>query len=105
MTAQPAEAAQKETAKRAAQKEAAQNAVPPGELAAALRAAGLTSADDSARRRAEYATDASNYRVVPAVVAFPRHAEEAAAALAVARQYQVPVTGRGGGTSIAGNSV
>jgi FAD/FMN-containing dehydrogenase/Fe-S oxidoreductase len=109
MTAQPAEAAQKEAAqkaaKRVAQKEAAQNAVPPGELAAALRAAGLTSADDSARRRAEYATDASNYRVVPAVVAFPRHAEEAAAALAVARQYQVPVTSRGGGTSIAGNSV
>ena len=57
------------------------------------------------RRRAEYATDASNYRVVPAVVAFPRHAEEAAAALAVARQYKVPVTSRGGGTSIAGNSV
>jgi FAD/FMN-containing dehydrogenase/Fe-S oxidoreductase len=109
MTVPPAEAAQKEAAqkaqKEAARKEAAQNAVPPRELAAALRAAGLTSADDSARRRAEYATDASNYRVVPAVVAFPRHTEEAAAALAVARQYQVPVTSRGGGTSIAGNSV
>jgi FAD/FMN-containing dehydrogenase/Fe-S oxidoreductase len=77
----------------------------PGELAAALRAAGLNSADDSARRRAEYSTDASNYRVVPAVVAFPRHVEEAAAALPVARQFGVPVTCRGGGTSIAGNSV
>ena len=84
---------------------AAHAAVPPRELAAALRAAGLNGVDDSARRRAEYATDASNYRVVPAVVAFPRHAEEAAAALAVARQYNVPVTSRGGGTSIAGNSV
>jgi FAD/FMN-containing dehydrogenase/Fe-S oxidoreductase len=77
----------------------------PGELAAALRAAGLSSVDDSARRRAEYSTDASNYRVVPSVVAFPRHIEEAAAALDVARQHGVPVTGRGGGTSIAGNSV
>ena len=77
----------------------------PGELAAALRRAGLTSADDSARRRAEYSTDASNYRVVPAVVAFPRHVEEAAAALQVATRFGVPLTCRGGGTSIAGNSV
>ncbi len=89
----------------AARLTAAQEAVPPRELAAALRAAGLSGVDDSARRRAEYATDASNYRVVPAVVAFPRHAEEAAAALGVARQYGVPVTSRGGGTSTAGNSV
>ena len=62
---------------------AAHAAVPPRELAAALRAAGLNGVDDSARRRAEYSTDASNYRVVTDVVAFPRHAEEAAAALAV----------------------
>jgi FAD/FMN-containing dehydrogenase/Fe-S oxidoreductase len=61
--------------------------------------------DDSARRRAEYSSDASNYRVVPAVVAFPRHVDEAAAALGVARQFGVPVTSRGAGTSIAGNAV
>ncbi|MBV9384610.1 MAG: FAD-binding oxidoreductase [Streptosporangiaceae bacterium] len=77
---------------------------PPG-LAAALRAAGLASVDDSARRRAEYSADASNYRVPPAVVAFPGHADEAAAALEVARKFGVPVTCRGGGTSIAGNAV
>jgi FAD/FMN-containing dehydrogenase/Fe-S oxidoreductase len=77
----------------------------PGELAAALRAAGLTGVDDSVRRRAEYSSDASNYRVVPTVVAFPRHVDEAAAALAVARQLGVPVTCRGAGTSIAGNAV
>jgi FAD/FMN-containing dehydrogenase/Fe-S oxidoreductase len=76
-----------------------------GELAAALRAAGLTEVDDSARRRAEYSSDASNYRVVPSVVAFPRHVEEAAAALRVATRLGVPVTCRGAGTSIAGNSV
>ncbi|MBV9208426.1 MAG: FAD-binding protein, partial [Actinobacteria bacterium] len=78
---------------------------PPGELAAALRGAGLADVDDSARRRAEYSTDASNYRVVPGVVAFPRHADEAAAALEVARRLGVPVTSRGGGTSTAGNAV
>jgi FAD/FMN-containing dehydrogenase/Fe-S oxidoreductase len=76
-----------------------------GELAAALRAAGVGHVDDSARRRAEYSSDASNYRVVPAVVAFPAHVDEAAAALGVARQFGVPVTSRGGGTSIAGNAV
>jgi FAD/FMN-containing dehydrogenase/Fe-S oxidoreductase len=76
-----------------------------GELAAALRAAGVSEVDDSARRRAEYSSDASNYRVAPSVVALPRHADEAAAALAVARRFGVPVTSRGGGTSIAGNSV
>ena len=80
-------------------------AVPPRDLAAALRGAGLSEVDDSARRRAEYSTDASNYRVVPSVVVFPRHVEEAAAALDVARRIGVPVTSRGGGTSTAGNSV
>ena len=79
--------------------------VTPRDLAAALRGAGLTGVDDSARRRAEYSTDASNYRVVPSVVVFPRHVEEAAAALDVARRTGVPVTSRGGGTSTAGNSV
>jgi len=78
---------------------------PRSELAAALRAAGLSGVDDSVRRRAEYSSDASNYRVVPSVVAFPRHVDEAAAALGVARQLGVPVTCRGAGTSIAGNAV
>ncbi|HEY0188857.1 MAG TPA: FAD-binding and (Fe-S)-binding domain-containing protein [Cellulomonas sp.] len=61
--------------------------------------------DDSARRRAEYATDASNYRVLPTVVAFPRDVDDALAALDVARGLGVPVTSRGGGTSVAGNAV
>src|SRR5271167_2509423 len=81
----------------------AATAAAAGELAAVLRAAGLTAVDDSARRRAEYSTDASNYRIVPSVVAFPRHVEEAAATLDVARRAGVPVTSRGGGTSTAGN--
>ena len=61
--------------------------------------------DDSARVRAEYSTDASNYRVVPQVLVFPRHTDEVLAALEVARANRVPITSRGGGTSIAGNAV
>jgi FAD/FMN-containing dehydrogenase/Fe-S oxidoreductase len=79
--------------------------VDPRELAAALTRAGLTDVDAGTRRRAEYSSDASNYRLVPAVVAFPRHVDEVAPALAVARRFGVPVTSRGGGTSTAGNSV
>ncbi|WP_169167123.1 FAD-binding and (Fe-S)-binding domain-containing protein [Cellulomonas taurus] len=61
--------------------------------------------DDSTRRRAEYATDASNYRVIPQVVAFPRDVDDALAALETARSMGIPVTSRGGGTSVAGNAV
>ncbi len=83
----------------------AATAVPPQDLAVALRDAGVSEVDDSARRRAEYSTDASNYRVVPSLVVFPRHVDEAAAVLEVATRVGVPVTSRGGGTSTAGNSV
>jgi len=77
----------------------------PRELVGALRAAGIGEVDDSTRRRAEYSSDASNYRVVPSVVVFPRHVDEAAAALLVAQRHGVPFTSRGAGTSIAGNAV
>jgi FAD/FMN-containing dehydrogenase/Fe-S oxidoreductase len=75
------------------------------ELVAALRRAGLTEVDTSSRRRAEYSSDASNYRVVPSVVVFPRDVDEIVGALAVAGKYGVPFTARGGGTSVAGNAV
>jgi FAD/FMN-containing dehydrogenase/Fe-S oxidoreductase len=75
------------------------------ELAAALRKAGLSEIDAVTRRRAEYSSDASNYRVVPLVVAFPRSVDEIAAALAVCRELGVPLAGRGAGTSIAGNAL
>src|ERR1700744_431720 len=79
--------------------------VQPGEVAAALRKAGLTETETAVRRRAEYSSDASNYRVVPLVVAFPRSADEIIAALAVCRELGVPVVARGAGTSIAGNAL
>nr|AVW82931.1 oxidoreductase [Streptomyces kaniharaensis] len=75
-----------------------------GDVAAALRRAGVE-ADDSVRRRAEYSSDASLYRIVPAAVAFPRTADDVVAALEVCRSLRVPLTARGAGTSIAGNAV
>ena len=77
----------------------------PSTLLAGLRAAGLSEVDTSARRRAEYSSDASLYRVVPTAVAFPRSTDEVIAALSVCRTLGVPLTARGAGTSIAGNSV
>ena len=79
--------------------------VQPGELAARLRKAGLSEIDTADRRRAEYSSDASNYRVVPQVVAFPRTADDLIAAHDVCRELGVPLTGRGAGTSIAGNAL
>lgn len=61
--------------------------------------------DASTRRRAEYTTDASNYRVVPQVVVFPRTAEDVEAVWAVCARLGVPFTSRGAGTSVAGNAV
>ncbi|BCJ29344.1 FAD-binding and (Fe-S)-binding domain-containing protein [Actinocatenispora sera] len=75
------------------------------DLVAALARAGVPEVDASTRRRAEYSTDASLYRVPPTAVAFPRHADEVAAALSVCRELGVPLTARGAGTSIAGNAV
>ena len=72
---------------------------------AALRARVAGEVDDSTRRRAEYSTDASNYRVVPDVVVFPRSDEDVAAVLEVGRTHNLPVTARGAGTSVAGNAI
>ncbi|WP_211262161.1 FAD-binding and (Fe-S)-binding domain-containing protein [Nitriliruptor alkaliphilus] len=77
----------------------------PDAVADALRRGGLGEVDTDTRRRAEYSSDASLYRVVPTVVAYPRDAGEVEAAVAVARDLAVPVTARGAGTSIAGNAV
>ena len=74
------------------------------DVAAALRRAGLAT-DTATRRRAEYSSDAGNYRVVPEVVAFPRHVDEVLAAVEVCRSTGTPLTMRGAGTSIAGNAI
>jgi FAD/FMN-containing dehydrogenase/Fe-S oxidoreductase len=77
----------------------------PRDVVHALRSAVGGEVDDSTRRRAEYSSDASNYRVVPQVVVFPRDSEDVLAALAVSRESSTPITARGGGTSIAGNAI
>ncbi|HVW43525.1 MAG TPA: FAD-linked oxidase C-terminal domain-containing protein [Amycolatopsis sp.] len=74
-------------------------------LVQALRRAGVTEVDDSRRRRAEYSTDASLYRVLPSVVVFPHDGDEVGAVLDTCRSLGVPLTARGAGTSIAGNAV
>ena len=61
--------------------------------------------DDSLRARAEYSTDASNYRVPPTLVAFPKDSDDVAAILRTCRDLQIPITSRGGGTSVAGNAI
>ncbi|EGD53662.1 FAD-binding and (Fe-S)-binding domain-containing protein [Gordonia neofelifaecis] len=76
----------------------------PDALIEALRAEGLDP-EFSARRIAEYSYDASNYRVRPVAVLFPRTEADVAAALAVCHRLGVPVTARGGGTSMSGNSI
>lgn len=70
----------------------------------ALVKAGLEVRSDPGTR-GMYASDASLYRIPPLAVVRPRHADEVAAALAVARAAGVPVTSRGAGTSVAGNAV
>ncbi|KHL04386.1 FAD-binding and (Fe-S)-binding domain-containing protein [Sinomonas humi] len=69
-----------------------------------LAAAGVP-VDASPRRRAEYSYDASNYRVEPVAVAFPRTVEDVVAAVGACRASGTPVIARGGGTSMAGNAV
>ena len=88
------------TAAAAARREAA---VDPAVLG--LLAAAGVAADSSPRRLAEYAYDASNYRVPPLAVVFPRTVEEVLAAVAACRETGTALIGRGGGTSMAGNAV
>jgi len=59
---------------------------------------------DSASR-GRYATDASIYQIMPAGVLIPAGEADVAAALAIARELQVPVLPRGAGTSQCGQTV
>ncbi len=74
-------------------------------LAAELTRRGISGVDDSTLARALYSSDASLYRVVPRVVAKPRHTDELLALHEASRELGVPLTMRGAGTSIAGNAV
>src|SRR2546423_10030552 len=52
--------------------------------------------------RALYATDSSNYRQVPIGVVFPKNKEDVVKTVSICNKYDVPILGRGGGTSLAG---
>ena len=52
-----------------------------------------------------YATDASIYQVEPVGVVVPRHKGDVQAVIEVANRHRVPVLPRGGGTSLAGQTV
>ncbi|MEE8075075.1 MAG: FAD-linked oxidase C-terminal domain-containing protein [Candidatus Binatia bacterium] len=52
-----------------------------------------------------YATDASIYEIEPIGVVLPRHKGDVQAVIEVANRFAVPVLPRGGGTSLAGQTV
>src|SRR3990170_1143818 len=52
-----------------------------------------------------YSTDASIYEIEPVGVVLPRHKGDVQAVIEVANQFNVPVLPRGGGTSLAGQTV
>src|SRR5690606_22982626 len=58
-----------------------------------------------ARARALYATDASPYRIPPVGVVVPRDDGDVRATVEVAARHGVPLLPRGGGTSLAGQTV
>ena len=52
-----------------------------------------------------YSTDASNYQIMPVGVTFPRHSDDVCAIHEIAARYDVPILPRGGGSSLAGQTV
>lgn len=52
-----------------------------------------------------YATDASLYQIEPILVVLPKHKEDVKSAMAWAKENQISILPRGGGTSLAGQTV
>ena len=52
-----------------------------------------------------YSTDASNYQIEPVGVVIPRSQDDAIAAIELATSHGVPILPRGGGSSLAGQTV
>ena len=76
-----------------------------GGIADALRRELRGDVREDAYSRHLYASDASMYARDPLVVAFPRDADDVAAAIAIAARHGAPVVPRGAGTSLAGQTV
>ncbi len=82
---------------------------------AALETASVLEAELTARIQGEvrfddvsrmlYATDASNYEIEPIGVVIPRTGDDVTAAIEIAVSHGVPILPRGGGSSLAGQTV
>src|SRR5205823_259486 len=59
---------------------------------------------DATSRRL-YSTDASIYQIMPLGVVIPRTTADVVTAVQVAAEMQIPITARGGGTSLSGQSI
>ncbi|GAB3271744.1 FAD-binding and (Fe-S)-binding domain-containing protein [Arthrobacter pigmenti] len=75
-----------------------------GSALAELEAAGLH-VDTSTRCLSEYSYDASNYRIHPVGVVFPRNADDVVATVRHCHRNAIALISRGGGTSMAGNAI
>lgn len=82
---------------------------PPTEALAALaddlRRAGVQDVRFDPTHRVLYSTDASIYQIEPLGVVIPRSEEEVIATVEVCARHAAPVLPRGGGTSLAGQTV
>src|SRR6476646_5347485 len=58
-----------------------------------------------ATSRKLYATDASHYQIVPLGVVVPKTPDDLTVAVQIAADLGVPITARGGGTSLTGQSI
>ncbi len=60
---------------------------------------------DDAARLGMFATDASIHQQMPRAVVAPMDARDVAATRAIAARHGIPIVGRGGGTSLAGQAI
>ncbi len=65
--------------------------------------AGEVRFDNTSRKL--YSTDASIYQIEPLGVVIPRSVEDVVATVGTAAEMRVPITARGGGTSLSGQSI
>ena len=65
--------------------------------------AGEVRFDDTSRRL--YATDASHYQIVPLGVVLPKSIDDLVATVQIAGELDIPITARGGGTSLSGQAI
>ncbi len=77
---------------------------PSPDLESQLRAAVRGEVSFDPISRGIHATDASHYQVMPTCVVVPRDEADCVAAIRVAHQHRLPITARGGATSLSGQT-